>query len=163
MYFSSAIKIPASDPDSVAFELTAIVDPVSRGAQKLGPILNVLQQTLNCNVKVFLNCLDKNSDMPLKRYRYYIRFSISIVHFCVCGVLTSINASSFYRFVLEPELQFTSDGQISGAIARFNKLPTSSLLTQHIHAPENWLVEVVRSVYDLDNIKLDNVAMGIQR
>lgn len=43
------------------------------------------------------------------------------------------------------------------------KLPTSSLLTQYIHAPENWLVEVVRSVYDLDNIKLDNVAIGVHR
>lgn len=71
--------------------------------------------------------------------------------------------SSFYRFVLEPELQFTAEGDISGAIAKFTKLPTSSLLTQYIHAPENWLVEVVRSVYDLDNIKLDNVAMGVHR
>lgn len=65
---SSAIKVPAMNPDEVAFNLIGIVDPVSRGAQKLGPILKTLQQSLNCNVKVFLNCLDKNSDMPLKRY-----------------------------------------------------------------------------------------------
>ncbi|KYM95086.1 UDP-glucose:glycoprotein glucosyltransferase, partial [Cyphomyrmex costatus] len=130
----SVIKIPAANPDEVAFNFIAIVDPVSRGAQKLGPILKTLQQALNCNIKVFLNCVDKNSDMPLK---------------------------SFYRFVLEPELQFTTEGDISGSIAKFIKLPTSSLLTQYIHAPENWLVEVVRSVYDLDNIKLDNVAMGV--
>ncbi|XP_029039597.1 UDP-glucose:glycoprotein glucosyltransferase [Osmia bicornis bicornis] len=130
----SAIKIPATNPDEVAFSLIAIVDPVSRGAQKLGPILKTLQQSLNCDIKVFLNCLDKNSDMPLK---------------------------SFFRFVFEPQLQFSSDGHINGAIAKFTKLPTSSLLTQYIHAPENWLVEVVRSVYDLDNIKLDNVAMGV--
>lgn len=71
--------------------------------------------------------------------------------------------SSFYRFVLEPELQFTAEGDISGSIAKFTKLPTSSLLTQYIHVPENWLVEVVRSVYDLDNIKLDNVAIGVHR
>jgi UDP-glucose:glycoprotein glucosyltransferase len=70
---------------------------------------------------------------------------------------------SFYRFVLEPELQFSNDGEIVGAIAKFTKLPTSSLLTQNIHAPENWLVEVIRSVYDLDNIKLDNVAIGVHR
>lgn len=70
---------------------------------------------------------------------------------------------SFYRFVLEPEIQFGADGEMKGAVATFTKLPTSSLLTQHIHAPENWLVEVVRSVYDLDNIKLDNVAMGVHR
>lgn len=130
----SAIKISAMNPDQVAFSLIAIVDPVSRGAQKLGPILKTLQQSLNCNIKVFLNCLDKNSDMPLK---------------------------SFYRFVFEPQLQFSVDGHINGAMAKFTKLPTSSLLTQYIHAPENWLVEVVRSVYDLDNIKLDNVAMGV--
>ncbi|XP_024937212.1 UDP-glucose:glycoprotein glucosyltransferase isoform X2 [Cephus cinctus] len=130
----SAIKVPAANPDGVAFNLVAIVDPVSRGAQKLGPILNVLQQTLNCEIKVFLNCVEKNSDMPLK---------------------------SFYRFVLEPEIQFTPEGHIIGAVARFTKLPTSSLLTQYIHSPENWLVEVVRSVYDLDNIKLDNVAIGV--
>ncbi|XP_043524018.1 UDP-glucose:glycoprotein glucosyltransferase isoform X3 [Frieseomelitta varia] len=130
----SAIKVPAMNPDEVAFNLIAIVDPVSRGAQKLGPILKTLQQSLNCNVKVFLNCLDKNSDMPLK---------------------------SFYRFVFEPQLQFSTDGRVNGAMAKFTKLPTSSLLTQYIHAPENWLVEVVRSVYDLDNIKLDNVAIGV--
>ncbi|XP_076281321.1 UDP-glucose-glycoprotein glucosyltransferase isoform X2 [Lasioglossum baleicum] len=130
----SSIKIPAANQDQVAFTLVAIVDPVSRGAQKLGPILKTLQQSLNCNIKVFLNCLDKNSDMPLK---------------------------SFYRFVFEPHLQFHADGRINGAMAKFTKLPTSSLLTQNIHSPENWLVEVVRSVYDLDNIKLDNVAMGV--
>lgn len=64
---------------------------------------------------------------------------------------------------MEPELEFTSSGEIMGAIAKFKKLPTSSLLTQNIHAPDNWLVEVVRSVYDLDNIKLDNVAIGVHR
>ncbi|XP_076640007.1 UDP-glucose-glycoprotein glucosyltransferase [Colletes latitarsis] len=130
----SAVKIPAANPDEVVFNLIAIVDPVSRGAQKLGPILRTLQQSFNCNIKVFLNCVEKNSDMPLK---------------------------SFYRFVFEPQLQFSADGHINGAMAKFTKLPTSSLLTQYIHAPENWLVEVVRSVYDLDNIKLDNVAMGV--
>ncbi|XP_048265271.1 UDP-glucose:glycoprotein glucosyltransferase isoform X3 [Bombus terrestris] len=130
----SAIKVPATNSDEVVFTLIAIVDPVSRGAQKLGPILKTLQQSLNCNIKVFLNCLDKNSDMPLK---------------------------SFYRFVFEPQLQFSPDGHVNGAMAKFTKLPTSSLLTQYIHAPENWLVEVVRSVYDLDNIKLDNVAIGV--
>ncbi|KAK0098278.1 hypothetical protein PV326_009913 [Microctonus aethiopoides] len=130
----SAVKIPAAKPNEVAFNLIAIVDPVSRGAQKLGAILSTLQQSLNCNIKIFLNSVDKNSDMPLK---------------------------SFYQFVFEPELQFNADGQLVGAFAKFTKVPTSSLLTQYIHAPENWLVEVVDSIYDLDNIKLNNVAMGV--
>lgn len=65
------MKISASRSDAVAFSLIAIVDPVSRGAQKLGPILHVLQRSLNCDIKIFLNCADKNSDMPLKRFTFY--------------------------------------------------------------------------------------------
>lgn len=63
----SVIKIPAAHPDRVAFDIAAIVDPVSRGAQKLGPILQVLHEVLNCNIRVFLNSVEKNSDMPVKR------------------------------------------------------------------------------------------------
>ncbi|XP_068902537.1 UDP-glucose:glycoprotein glucosyltransferase isoform X2 [Tenebrio molitor] len=131
----SVLKIPAADPDNVAFDLVAVVDPVSRGAQKLGPILQVLQEVLNADIRVFLNSVEKNSDMPVK---------------------------SFYRFVLEPEVQFTEDGkQGAGPIARFNNMPTSPLLTQNYHVPENWLVEVVRSVYDLDNIRLEDVDSNV--
>jgi hypothetical protein len=63
----SVLKIPAADPDNVAFDLVAVVDPVSRGAQKLGPILQVLQEVLNADIRVFLNSVEKNSDMPVKR------------------------------------------------------------------------------------------------
>ncbi|CAG9768969.1 unnamed protein product [Ceutorhynchus assimilis] len=131
----SVVKIPAKYPDRVAFDLVAIVDPVSRGAQKIGPILQILQEVLNCNIKLFLNSVEKNSDMPVK---------------------------SFYRFVLDPEIQFTEEGkQLPGPIARFNNMPSSPLLTQNYHVPENWLVEVVRSVYDLDNIRLENVESNV--
>ncbi|CAH1183606.1 unnamed protein product [Phaedon cochleariae] len=131
----SVVKVPPSKPDQVAFDIVAVVDPVSRGAQKLGPILLVLQEVLNCNIRVFLNSVEKNSDMPLK---------------------------SFYRFVVESEIQFGEDGkQLPGPIARFTNMPTSPLLTQNYHVPENWLVEVVRSVYDLDNIRLENVESNV--
>lgn len=63
----SVLKIPPSDPNQVAFDVSVVVDPVSRGAQKVGPILQVLQEVLNCNIRVFLNSVEKNSDMPVKR------------------------------------------------------------------------------------------------
>lgn len=70
----------------------------------------------------------------------------------------------FYRYVLEPEPQFTEAGDMTaGPYARFTGLPESSILTLNYHAPENWLVEVVKSVYDLDNIKLDLVETGVHR
>lgn len=64
----SVLKIPPANPEKAAFELAVVVDPVSRGAQKIGQIIQVLQEVLNCNIKIFLNSVEKNSDMPLKRY-----------------------------------------------------------------------------------------------
>lgn len=61
------VKLAAKSQTQPAFDITAIVDPVSRGAQKIGPILNVLKQVINCDIRIFLNCVEKNSDMPLKR------------------------------------------------------------------------------------------------
>ncbi|XP_046391867.1 UDP-glucose:glycoprotein glucosyltransferase 1 isoform X2 [Ischnura elegans] len=127
----SLIKLDAPNPDQPAFDLVVIVDPVSRGAQKIGPILSSLLEVVNCNVRVFLNPVEKNSEMPLK---------------------------SFYRYVLESEPQFIADGKLApGPMARFVNMPTSVLLTQNMNVPENWLVEAVRSPYDLDNIRLDDV------
>lgn len=133
----SVINIPASNPSEPAIHIDVIVDPVSRGAQRIGPILTTFQTALNCHIRVFLNSVEKNSDMPLK---------------------------SFFRFVLEPELQFTAEGQITpGPIARFTNLPEAPLLTQNLQVPENWLVESVTSPYDLDNIRLEDVVGNVHR
>lgn len=64
---SSVVLMPKS-PSLPAFDIVAIVDPVSKGAQKIGPILTVLHQTVNSNIRLYLNCVEKNSDLPLKRY-----------------------------------------------------------------------------------------------
>lgn len=66
---------------------------------------------------------------------------------------------------MEPELHFQPDGKLTpGPIAKFSNLPTSVLFTQNMHVPENWIVESIRSPYDLDNIKLDNVLeSGVHR
>lgn len=127
----SVLKIPASQPEEPAHEVVAVVDPVSRGAQKVSQLLLVLQNVINANVKIFFNCVDKHSDMPLK---------------------------SYYRFVLEPEPSFGLDGQFGqGPYAKFVNMPQSPLLTLGMATPENWLVEAVRSPYDLDNIHMEQV------
>lgn len=113
------------------FEIVGVLDPASRGAQKLAPILIMLRSVTNCHMRVFLCAVDKHSDMPVK---------------------------NFYRFVIEPELQFSAKGELeAGPLAKFAGIPPSPLLTQNLQVPENWLVEIVRSVYDLDNIKLQDI------
>ena len=127
----SVIHMEPRHADRPAFDVVAIVDPVSRGAQKISPVLVVLQQVLNIRLRVFLNCVDKHSEMPNK---------------------------SFFKQVLEPGLTFEEDGSLSGGPkAVFTNVPEQPILTLNMHTPDNWLVTPVRSVYDLDNIKLEGI------
>ncbi|XP_062950873.1 UDP-glucose:glycoprotein glucosyltransferase 1 isoform X2 [Cynocephalus volans] len=65
---------------------------------------------------------------------------------------------SFYRYVLEPEISFTSDNSFAkGPIAKFLDMPQSPLFTLNLNTPESWMVESVRTPYDLDNIYLEEV------
>ncbi|XP_069829133.1 UDP-glucose:glycoprotein glucosyltransferase 1 isoform X2 [Dendropsophus ebraccatus] len=126
----SAVKIRPKE-GMMYFEVMAIVDPVTKAAQKMAPLLLVLNQILNMNLRVFMNCQSKLSEMPLK---------------------------SFYRYVLEPEIVFTSDHKLSpGPIAKFLDMPQSPLFTLNLNTPDSWMVESVRTPYDLDNIYLEEV------
>ncbi|XP_028175113.1 UDP-glucose:glycoprotein glucosyltransferase [Ostrinia furnacalis] len=127
----SLVDLPPRMKNEPSIEIVAVLDAASLPAQRLAPLLLVLRKVVNCRLKLFLNPQDKNSDMPLK---------------------------SFYRYVLEPELQFTSSGALTGgALARFSRLPHAPLLSMELRTPPNWLVECVKSVYDLDNIRLADV------
>uniref|UniRef100_T1J9H3 UDP-glucose:glycoprotein glucosyltransferase n=1 Tax=Strigamia maritima TaxID=126957 RepID=T1J9H3_STRMM len=127
----SVVKIPSRLPGQPSFDIKAISDPVSRGAQKLAPILMTLYEVVNAKIWLFLNSEEKLSDVTLK---------------------------SFYRYVLEPQMQFLPNGSATpGPMARFSNMPSQPLLTQRIVTPDNWLVEVIKSPYDLDNIHLENV------
>uniref|UniRef100_A0A672UE81 UDP-glucose ceramide glucosyltransferase-like 1 n=1 Tax=Strigops habroptila TaxID=2489341 RepID=A0A672UE81_STRHB len=127
----SAVKLRPKEGETY-FDVVAIVDPVTRDAQRLAPLLLVLNQLINMNLRVFMNCQSRLSDMPLK---------------------------SFYRYVLEPEISFTADNNFApGPIAKFLDMPQSPLFTLNLNTPESWMVESVRTPYDLDNIYLvDNV------
>lgn len=63
----SSIILAPRQPDLPAFDVVAVLDPVSRGAQKLGPILATLHQALNMRIVIHLNCVEKSSDLPLKK------------------------------------------------------------------------------------------------
>jgi UDP-glucose:glycoprotein glucosyltransferase len=127
----TVVKLPPKVKDEPSFNIVAVLDPASRGAQKLAPLLILLRQVVNCDLKIFLCAVDKHSDMPVK---------------------------NFYRYVLEPELQFTPEGRLtSGPVAKFVGLPANPLLTQNLAVPENWMADLIRSVYDLDNIKLSDI------
>ncbi|KAG1934951.1 UDP-glucose:glycoprotein glucosyltransferase 1 isoform X1 [Pimephales promelas] len=126
----SAVKIRPKE-EEVYFDVVAVLDPVTRDAQKLAPLLLVLKQLVNVNLRVFMNCQSKLSDLPLK---------------------------SFYRYVLESEISFLTDSSFApGPIAKFLDMPQSPLFTLNLNTPESWMVESVHTRYDLDNIYLEEV------
>uniref|UniRef100_A0A8C2ENJ1 UDP-glucose ceramide glucosyltransferase-like 1 n=1 Tax=Cyprinus carpio TaxID=7962 RepID=A0A8C2ENJ1_CYPCA len=128
--FNSVLQL-AQREDEVFYDVVAIVDPLTRDAQKLAPLL-VLGQVVNMKVQVFMNCRAKLSEMPLK---------------------------SFYQYVLEPDVSFFGNNSLSpGPVARFTEIPESPLLTLNMITPESWMVEAVSSPYDLDNIHLQEIS-----
>lgn len=79
----SVLHYPPQKPDEAVFEVTAIFDPASEDAQKMAPIIQTLRRVINMNLKIFLNCQDNLSELPIK---------------------------SFYRFVLTSEPTFDVNG-----------------------------------------------------
>lgn len=63
----TAVKLPHKSANVPYFEIFAVLDPASRGAQKLAPILILLRNIVNCNMRVLLCAIDKHSDMPVKK------------------------------------------------------------------------------------------------
>uniref|UniRef100_A0A8C0FJ84 UDP-glucose glycoprotein glucosyltransferase 2 n=1 Tax=Bubo bubo TaxID=30461 RepID=A0A8C0FJ84_BUBBB len=127
----SVIKVDPKQNEPF-YDVIAIVDPLTREAQKMAHLLIVLKDIINVKLRLFLNCRSKLSEVPLK---------------------------SFYRFVLEPELTYGINKHLpSEPVAKFLELPESPLLTLNMITPESWLVEAVNSSCDLDNIHLQDVS-----
>lgn len=117
--------------EGACFDVVVVVDPLSKAAQKIAPILMVLQNVTNVNIKLAMNSREKLSELPLNR---------------------------FYRYVLEPQVTFDDDGTLTeGPFAMFSDMPQSVLLTMAMDTPLGWMVEAVYSPHDLDNIKLQEV------
>ncbi|XP_036880881.2 UDP-glucose:glycoprotein glucosyltransferase 2 isoform X1 [Manis javanica] len=123
----SIVKINPPEND-MFFDVIAIVDPLTREAQKMTQLLIVLGKIINMKIKLFMNCRGKLSEAPLK---------------------------SFYRFVLEPEPMLVAND--IGPMAKFMDIPESPLLTLNMITPEGWLVGTVHSNCDLDNIHLEDI------
>ncbi|KAG8135794.1 hypothetical protein E2320_008784, partial [Naja naja] len=73
---------------------------------------------------------------------------------------------SFYELSIQtlrhafekPEITFTAEKHlVPGPVAKFLDMPQSPLFTLNLNTPESWMVESVRTSYDLDNIYLEEV------
>ncbi|CAF0760777.1 unnamed protein product [Didymodactylos carnosus] len=75
------------------------------------------------------------------------------IHFNCKLQLSDMPLKSYYRYVFDQQQQRPS--------AIFRDLPESPILTLGMITPESWMVEAVMSPYDLDNIHLQEVPLGV--
>uniref|UniRef100_A0A669AZX3 UDP-glucose ceramide glucosyltransferase-like 1 n=1 Tax=Oreochromis niloticus TaxID=8128 RepID=A0A669AZX3_ORENI len=108
--------------NEVFYDVVAIVDPLTREAQKISSLL-----TVSCSAFLFFP-------------HYSSSFS---------------NIGRTYK--ITPKITFTVRKVSPGPVARFMELPETPLLTLNMITPESWMVQAVRSPYDLDNIHLQEV------
>ncbi|KAJ5552181.1 hypothetical protein N7494_001559 [Penicillium frequentans] len=122
--------ITVSNSEDPSINVAVVLDPASEMAQRWLPILKVLSELAGVQLKIFLNPKEEIKELPVKR---------------------------FYRYVLESEPKFTSDGSLSRPQASFSGLPVEALLTLGMDVPTSWLVAPQDSIHDLDNIKLSSL------
>jgi hypothetical protein len=62
------LHMKPKNPNSPFFDAIVVLDPLTRFAQKVTPILKALSEATNINLQIYFNCRDKLSAAPLKRY-----------------------------------------------------------------------------------------------
>ena len=86
-----------------SLDVVVVLDPVSRAAQKLAPLLLTLRQVVPMHIKIYMNCKEKHSELPLK---------------------------SFYRYTIDAEPRFhDSDGAPAHLTTTFTDVPKDVLFT----------------------------------
>ncbi|PYH97017.1 UDP-glucose:glyco protein glucosyltransferase [Aspergillus ellipticus CBS 707.79] len=127
----SAITVSSSEDPAIT--IVASIDPTSEVTQKWLPILKVLSELASVRVRLVMNPREELKELPTKR---------------------------FYRYVLDSQPSFNSDGSVSRPTASFSGVPVEALLTLGMDVPSSWLVAPKDSIHDLDNIKLSSVQDG---
>ena len=125
--------IKLSNSDDPTIKIVAVVDPASEVTQQWVPILQTLSQLSGISVQIFLNPKDTLFELPVKR---------------------------FFRQVVSPEPSFDATGALVNPKASFTGIPRDTLFNLGMMVPPSWLVAPKQSIYDLDNIKLSNLAEG---
>jgi hypothetical protein len=111
----------AEDEDNPVVEITAIIDPLSRAAQKLAPILQTLLKVLNADFRLAMNPKQQLSESIEEVSK--IKTSENIFS-NICYLLQS--DSIVLCFMRNRIPKFGKNGQLVTNVAQFHELPQNS-------------------------------------
>ncbi|KAG0702039.1 glycosyltransferase family 24 protein [Suillus ampliporus] len=119
-------KFEFGDRENALTHLVLLLDPLSEGAQKWIPILEKHEELFpEVYFELYLNPA-VHSEIPLKR---------------------------FYRYSVEPRVQYDNKGNEIPVQVTFNGLSVDPIYTLGMDVPPSWLVRPREALYDLDNIQ----------
>ncbi|KAG1823651.1 glycosyltransferase family 24 protein [Suillus subaureus] len=122
----SYTKFEFGDRENALTHLVLLLDPLSEGAQKWIAILEKHEELFpEVYFELYLNPA-QHSEIPLKR---------------------------FYRYSIEPRVQYDNKGNEIPAQVTFNGLSVDPIYTLGMDVPPSWLVRPREALYDLDNIQ----------
>ncbi|EFJ45735.1 hypothetical protein VOLCADRAFT_105823 [Volvox carteri f. nagariensis] len=132
------------------FHLEAVLNPLSRSAQRLTSLLLVLREALGPSMSLTLNPQKDITEMPLKSYYRRVQEA------GLGGQGGKLRGAA--RVYALPSGLAPGSGPPGPPTAYFSRLPARRVLTLNLDAPEAWLVEPAAALYDLDNLRLEDVA-----
>lgn len=68
----------------------------------------------------------------------------------------------FYRYVMQTNLHFDSNGLLQKSGVTFRGIPEDPLLTLGVDVPQAWVVMPIESIHDLDNLRLKDLDSATQ-
>lgn len=164
----------SNDPSQVSDYLMRISSIISQNDKSPSPVTRKQTPRISPTSKAVLNLPAENPDDPaflveaiidpatrdgqrllslLSALRQSINLDL-LIYFNCKSQLSEMPLKSFYRYVYDVNLQ-----QLPHAV--FHHVPETPILTLGMVTPESWMVEAVTSPYDLDNIHLEDVPVGV--
>ena len=164
----------SNDPSQLSDYLMRISSIISQNEKSSSPVTRKQTPRISPTSKAILNLPAENPDDPafiveavidpatrdgqrllslLSALRQSINLDL-LIYFSCKSQLSEMPLKSFYRYVYDVNLQ-----QMPHAV--FHNVPETPILTLGMVTPESWMVEAVTSPYDLDNIHLEDVPVGV--
>jgi len=128
-YLAKTFSVDSTGGNQSVFQILAVLDPLSRDAQRFSALLEIIKKIFPCRIDVILRP-QEHSELPLKTY---------------------------YASAVQDTVHFDAQGRVYVPPPSLTDLPPKRLLTLALDTPESWLVGPTSAKYDLDNIRLNNL------
>ena len=164
----------SKDPSQLSDLLMRISSIISQNEKSSAPVVRKQTPRISPSSKAVLRLPALNNDEPaflveavidpasrdgqrllslISALRQSVNLDLTIYFNCKLQ-LSELPLKSFYRYVYDINLQ-------QAPSATFHNVPETPILTLGMVTPESWMVEAVTSLYDLDNIHLADVPVGV--